>query len=219
LDKIFSSIKIIVDNREQNQCLIEALRNELDISIQFERLEVGDFLLPNLLVERKSLIDFCDSIKDGRLFRQATLLARSAIQPVVIIEGTSSDLRKKSIKREVIQGALITLSLIYRIPILRSKSPEETGKLILFASKQIENLGLSDHRFRRFSASKNSLREKLRMQMHILQGFPGIGPGSARKLIEKFGTIKNVLQASENQLSQVSGIPKKTINRILELSN
>jgi Fanconi anemia group M protein len=57
------------------------------------------------------------------------------------------------------------------------------------------------------------------MQIHILQGFPGIGPGNARKLIEKFGTINNVLQASENQLLEVSGIPQKTIKRILELSN
>ena len=224
LIKILNSInkgvtKILADDREKDERIFFAFQTQRDVIIQVERLQVGDYLLDNLLVERKSFVDFCKSIKDGRLFHQAAQLARSRIQPLIIIEGISADLKGASIKREAFQGALITLSLIYGIPILRSKSPEETGKLILFAARQIQNSGLNFQCFRRPPPNKNSLHKKLKMQVHILQGFPQIGPSRALQLLEKFGTINKVLNASEELLLEVPGFGRKLIRQILDLSH
>ena len=213
------AIKILADSRERNERIFLALQTEGDIIMQVERLEVGDYLLHNLLVERKSFVDFCESIKDGRLFRQAIQLARSRIQPLIIIEGISADLTKTSIKREAILGALITLAVIYGIPVLRSRSPEETAKLILFASRQIENSGLNYHCFRRRPPCRNSVHKKSKMQLQILQGFPGVGPSRAKQLLEKFGTIIKVLTASEEELQAVPGFGRKLIKQILDLCN
>ena len=43
---------------------------------------------------------------------------------------------------------------------------------------------------------------------YIIEGFPGIGPTTARKLIEKFKTIKNIINASKEELEEILG--KKT---------
>ena len=44
----------------------------------------------------------------------------------------------------------------------------------------------------------------------ILEGFPGIGPKTSKKLLEEFKTIKNIINAPEEKLKKILG--KKTIN-------
>lgn len=90
---------------------------------------------------------------------------------------------------------------------------------MLFASQQIEYSGSNHHRFRRTTACKNTVNKKLKMQLHILQGFPGIGPSRAKQLLEEFGTICKVLTASEEQLLEVPGFSRKLIKQILDLSH
>jgi ERCC4-type nuclease len=55
---------------------------------------------------------------------------------------------------------------------------------------------------------------KLRTQLHILQGLPGVGPERARLLLEAFGSVEAVLTASEEALRSVDGIGVTTVERI-----
>ena len=92
-----------MDDRERNDALLEALKCQTGLEIKRERLEVRDYLLPNLLVERKSYCDFCESIKNGRLFRQATQLSRSSIQPLLIIEAVAPKLFKNPMPDDAVR--------------------------------------------------------------------------------------------------------------------
>jgi len=58
----------------------------------------------------------------------------------MILEGTAKDLASSGMRREAIQGALITLSIILGIPILRSKSPTESAHLMYYAARQINSI-------------------------------------------------------------------------------
>ncbi len=49
------------------------------------------------------------------------------------------------------------------------------------------------------------------VQMHILRGFPGVGPKRARMLLSAFGSVEPVLNASADDLKEVGGVGKKTI--------
>ena len=51
-------------------------------------------------------------------------------------------------------------------------------------------------------------------QLFIIESLPNIGPVSAKKLLEHFGTVSNVLNASEDELQEVEGIGKKTAENI-----
>lgn len=48
----------------------------------------------------------------------------------------------------------------------------------------------------------------------ILEGFQGIGPKNSKKLLEKFGSLKNIIDASQEELKSCIG-KKSEIFKIL----
>jgi DNA excision repair protein ERCC-4 len=214
-----SLVEILVDDRERDDKLLIALQLEGNTIIRKCRLAKGDYLLENLLVERKTILDLCISITDGRLFRQAAQLALADVQPLIILEGTSSDLKNSGMKRETIQGALIILALIFKIPVLRSISPEETAKLILYAARQIENTAISQQVYPQPFRGRKRFNKKQKMQTQVLQGFPGIGPARSKLLLNKFGKLSAIFNASAKELAEIPGIGKKAIKRIFDVLN
>jgi len=201
---------IVADDREARGAVLDALRRRQGVSLRVERLPVGDYRVDDaLLLERKTLPDLVASIKDGRLFAQGLRLARAPLRAAIILEGRSQELADSHMRREAIQGALITLTLFLGIPLLRSMDPEETAGLILLAARQGRAYasGLLPRRGKR-------PRGKARVQSHILQGLPGVGPERAGRLLERFGTIEDVLTASADTLASVPGIGKVTAEAI-----
>jgi len=186
------------------------LRAQSPVQIEIERLPLGDYRIDDaLLVERKTLPDLVASIKDGRLFRQSCRLAAAPLWAVLILEGTGKDLASCSMRREAIQGALMTISLFLGIPLLRSMNAEETAWLMLLAARQRRRF--ADGPLRRAGRRP---RGKYQVQARVLQGFPGVGPERARRLLERFGSLEAVLTADVAQLAAVTGIGKGTAESI-----
>lgn len=201
---------IVVDDREAGSRVVEVLRARSDVRIEIERLTLGDYRIDDtLLVERKTLPDLVASIKDGRLFGQGCRLAGAPLWTALILEGTAKDLAAYGMRREAIQGALITLTLFLGIPLLRSLNPEESVRLMLYASRQHRRLvdGPLPRRGRR-------PRGKFRVQTRLLQGLPGIGPERARRLLDVFGSVEAVMTAEVQELQAVSGIGAGTAEAI-----
>jgi ERCC4-type nuclease len=134
------------------------------------------------------------------------------------LEGGSCHFEAVGFKREAVQGALVSLSLIYKIPLLRSKTPEETARLMMYASRQIKSKECQQVYVRPYPYSRR-LNGKFKRQIHVLQGLPGIGPKRAKLLLNKFGDIKEHFQCLTPGLGETLGIGKKIakqINRIIE---
>ena len=203
-------IEIIADDREQKSNVIRHLQDIDGVSFHIRRLKLGDYQAANRIVfERKTLKDFSISIIDGRFFKQMTRLANTSLKGVLILEGTGKDLAETNMQREAIQGALITASLILGIPLLRSKDPGETARLMVYAARQVLAVaagGLHRPGYRPKSKPKR--------QLYILQGLPGIGPERARRLLKTFGGVEGVITASRSELQAVEGIGKNTADRI-----
>jgi ERCC4-type nuclease len=203
-------VSVVMDDREMRSGIMDVFRGVEGVSIRVQRLALGDYVVDSrLLVERKTLHDLTVSIKDGRLFRQALQLAEAPLQSLIILEGTVGSLKGRGMSRESLQGALITLTVFFGIPLLRSRDPEETVRLMIYAARQgrvyaTEGLPRKGKR----------PRGKLRTQLHILQGLPGVGPERARLLLEAFGSVEAVLTASEEALRSVDGIGTTTVERI-----
>jgi ERCC4-type nuclease len=136
-------VDIAADDRERASEVIAFLRAIPEVSVRIERLLCGDYLADRrILFERKSLQDLAISIVDGRLFKQMAALIKSKYKPVLILEGSGKDAESLGVRREALQGALITVSLVLGIPILRSMTAEETARLIVYAARQIQSLHL-----------------------------------------------------------------------------
>ncbi|MGB9499171.1 MAG: ERCC4 domain-containing protein [Dissulfuribacterales bacterium] len=206
-----SKITVIADDRERKSHVIECLSGMPDVEVKISRLLTGDYLADNRLVfERKTLNDFAMSIIDGRLFKQVARLANSRYKPVLILEGTGRDLSETGIRREAIQGALISISLIYGIPVLRAMDSNETARLIRYAALQICTIaggGLSNR-------AGYQPKTKFKRQLFILQGLPGVGPKKAKKLLDMFGSVERIVAASVEELQIVDGISNTIAEKI-----
>jgi DNA excision repair protein ERCC-4 len=199
-----STVQIIADDRENPSGVIEALRKHDGAEVSVRRLPLGDYLLDErLLFERKTWRDFAVSLKDGRLFEQGLRLAASPLLKAMIIEGRSNDLAESGMRREAVQGALISLTLFLGIPLLRSADAEESARLMLYAARQFDHIARQTPP-RLFKGKRP--KGKRKTQMRILQSLPGIGPGIAHNLLEHFGSIEAVLSADEQALASVAGI-------------
>jgi DNA excision repair protein ERCC-4 len=207
-------IKIIMDHREVNPILKQALIRDPSVKLEISTLKTGDFLINGLLlIERKTFSDFVASIKDGRIFHQASRLSSASVNALIILEGTLQDVQSTNMKREAIQGVLACLSLKFRIPILRSMSADETSRLMLLAYKQLADSG-HHHKKIQYRPGGHKKETKQKQQIFILQGFPGIGPAKAKLLLDRFGSLKALFSASVLELTEVNGIGKYTAQQL-----
>jgi ERCC4-type nuclease len=127
----------------------------------------------------------------------------------MILEGTSRELADSGMRREAIQGALVTVTLFCGIPLLRTRTPEETVRTMLFVAQQGQTY------------AKGALprpgwrpRGKLARQIYILQGLPGIGPERARRLLARFGSVEAIVNARPEVLRSVGGIGKQIADKL-----
>lgn len=175
----------------------------------FRRLEVGDYRVGrNLLVERKTAWDFRRSLFDGRLFRQVSRLARAAPRPLVLLEG-----QDRTLAWPTLRGALLTVTGVFGVPVLFSRDPPDSAQWLLTAARQH-----SVPRDLAYARPGWRPKGKRARQNFVLQGLPGVGPARAESLLERFGTVRGVMNASEPELLEVRGIGKKTAARIVWLA-
>jgi DNA excision repair protein ERCC-4 len=181
--------------------------------VTVEQLSVGDFRVNDQWIfERKTISDLCISIVDGRLFAQAMALLKTDAHPVVILEGRSGAGSDKGVSRKAVQGAIITLSVFFGLPVLRSLNPEETVQVIKYTVNQGVRLPMNGV-FRGGYRPKGLKSRRL----YALQGLPGIGKQRAKVLLEHFGSIERVILADEEKLAEVDGIGRVTAKAIREL--
>jgi ERCC4-type nuclease len=202
-----------VDDRETPNSVTFELDRLAEAELRPGRLSAGDYLVDNrLLFERKTISDLARSIADGRLFRQALLLAASDYRPVLLLEGTRGDADGLRVSREAMQGALISVSVIMGVPVLRSAGPAESAWLIVTCARQVDRAA-SDSVFR----PGHRPRGRRGRQLYILQGLPKIGKARAERLLGVFGSVQGVMNARYEDLLQVEGIGKGTARKIVDV--
>jgi len=214
-------INIIADDREGKSAVTASLLAIKDVNVRIDRLSFGDYKVNNhLLFERKTLKDFAASIIDGRLFDQMIRLASSKYRGILILEGTGRDIAASGIRREAMQGALISTTLILGIPVLRSKEPDETARLMIYAARQIKSIARGGFQ-RPGYQPKNKRKRQLyiffpytTLFRSILQGLPGIGREKAVRLLDNFGSVESVITADRDELQAVEGIGKNIADGI-----
>ncbi|MEE4607774.1 MAG: ERCC4 domain-containing protein [Desulfobacteraceae bacterium] len=205
-----SPVFITADDREAGSGVIEALEAIEGVQVRVERLSLGDYQVGDqLLFERKTLADFALSVIDGRLFRQAVRLANASRHGALLLEGTGRDLPGTGVRREALTGALVTVSLILGIPVLRSCDPAESARVMVFAARQVQTAVAGG-----IQRPGRRPRGRRQRQIYILQGLPGLGPTRAARLLDHFGNVQAVMCADVQALSAVDGIGAATARQI-----
>jgi Fanconi anemia group M protein len=194
--------KIIVDSRERNDELLDTL-SDRGVAVDSKMLNVGDFVLSDrVCVERKTISDFESSIIDGRLFDQIKRMKDNYLFPMLIVEGNSSDFRLGS---TVMNGALAALYVDHGIVAMSLRDAKETAEMIASIAKR-EQCGSSHEPSAKGGARAHTAEQ---LQERIIGNLPGVGPKIAKTLLEHFGSVKGISNASKEELMNVSKVGKK----------
>jgi Fanconi anemia group M protein len=203
---------ITVDDRETSSKVVEHL-HALSSSLCVRRLPYGDYLIGDrIVVERKTTRDFVDTLIERDLFGQLKGLSMHALRPVLIIEGR--DLyAERDINPNALLGALAAIAVDLGITPFFTRDPEETARMLIVLARREEESGERGGRLPIRKAYQSAREE----QERIIGSFPEIGLKNARFLLEHFGTIQAVANASAEDLATVRGIGEKRAKRISDL--
>jgi ERCC4-type nuclease len=203
-------LKIIADKREFNSSVVRQLASR-EVIIESVQLDVGDYLISERIgVERKEVDDFLASLMDGRLFQQAKALTRAYQAPLMILEGEGL-VGRRNISPDAIYGALASLTTDFGLTILSSKNETETANILLALAKR----ELAEGKTPGIRGEKGTMLLQERQQF-IIEGLPGVSGILAQRLLAHFGSVKAVLEASEEELQKVKGIGKGIAKSIRE---
>ena len=206
-------IRIVIDERERKSGIPKLLQT-IGVNVEIKTLPVGDYIVSHeTIVERKSINDLMSSIFDGRLFDQCKRLKEHFQFPIILVEGNVDEIESISDNPLVFYGALSTVAVDFKIPIIPTPSASHTAKLLVSLAS-------------RKDASKGPLLKKIKksndiqkQQLLVLSSLPGVGEKTAIRMLKKFGTPLKVLSASTIDLAKIPGLGEsraKKIKKMLE---
>ena len=212
-----NKITIICDMREcvsQVNLELEKFSSlETLIEIKLEQLSVGDYILSDdVVIERKTISDLETSIIDGRIFSQLQNLMQVK-KPGLIIEGDTSKLFSDNsrIQKKALIGLITSIGLDYKLPIFFTKNQKETAEFLFNIAKR-EQLGNGNNILKsRFEKARMNFSQR---QLFILESFPDVGPTLAKSILKEFKTLRNVANASINDLKKVPKLGPKKADKI-----
>jgi Fanconi anemia group M protein len=199
---------ITVDDRETSSRVAGRL-HELGASITLERLEFGD----RILVERKTVQDFMNTLVERDLFGQIRAMADAVPRPVLIIEGEDDLYAVRNIHPNAIRGTLAAITVDMGVALIRTRDADDTAET-LYVLAQREGSERGERKVHP-KKSYHSVREE---QEYALAAFPNVGLKSARLLLEHFGSLKAIVDAEPEELAAVHGIGEKTARAIWDLA-
>jgi Fanconi anemia group M protein len=205
---------VLIDYRERSSELFRLVAGSDCFQVRVDVLEAGDYVLNDRVVlERKTLADFAASVIDGRLFAQAASLSRLPQLPLVLIEGPRS-CRMPRVHPNALKGALLSLLVSWRIPVIFSRSPADSLSILKMLAVQSQ---VMSPRRRTHRGRSPKLRSGGSSQEAVLASLPGIGPRLAACLLLRFGSIHEVFQAGLDELAKVPGCGSKRAKGIREI--
>ena len=131
------NLLIYVDSREMKSGVVKELYSKAELKIK--NLEVADYVLSDrVAVERKTAEDFINSLIKGErdLFSQLLSLRKSYLRPLLIIEGELYG----RVHPNAIRGALAAIVVDLGIPVIQTKSQQETAEILLAIAKREQEI-------------------------------------------------------------------------------
>lgn len=194
---------IIVDTREPKEELLKILAI-IGAEYELKKLDYGDYDLGfGVIVERKTISDFYASIMDGRFETQFKGLVENARRPIVAIVGDIQQLASlPSFNPNVIYGGLASLFVRHGMDIIWVQNDWQLLNLIWRIHLKVCEVkeGIADRR------KIDTYIDPVAATVAFLSRIKGVSPVIAARMIAKFGSIKNVVNATIGELMEIEGL-------------
>jgi len=124
-------------------------------------------------------------------------------------------LTKRNISHNAIFGSLVSIIVDFGIPIIATKSAHETADLLYVMANREQKEGNKAVAIRGEKWSMSAHEQ----QQFIMEGLPNVSAVLAKRLLQNFGSVKAVVNASEEELCTVQGIGKNIAAEIVKVLN
>jgi len=201
-----SKVLIFVDTRESS--IIEYFK-QYDCILQKKMLIQGDFVVSDrVVIEKKTVKDFIQSITDKRLFQQLKDMKDNFEKPLLIIEGEEP--LYGYLHPNTIRGALAAVTVDLGIPILWTRDLADTAGLVYWIAKR-EQIDEKRENVLRNKRTPETIEEQ---QEYLIASLPDISIVRSKALLKHFKSPQNVFNASTKELQEVRGIGEKIAEKI-----
>jgi DNA excision repair protein ERCC-4 len=204
-------LRMVIDERERKSGIPDLLR-EVGVKVELKNLPIGDYIVASeTVVERKSVNDFISSVFDGRLFDQCNRLKEHYENPAIVIEGDIDEIDQITENPLVFYGAVSSVILDFKIPVVPTPNASHTAKLLVaMCARQ----GTMKGPFLKKIRKSGDLQHQ---QLCVLCSLPGVGEKLAARMLEKFGSAGNSLNASISDLSKIKGMGEARAQKIRKI--
>ncbi len=201
---------VVYSDEKETKSGVPGLLIELGARVEILPLNIGDYILSErVVIERKTIYDFANSVKNKRFFRQLQQLKEEYEKPLLLIEGNLKNI--KGIYPEGSKGALSFVFLSFDIPILCTQNKEDTAEIIWTIAKQEQLIKPPVSFF-----PKRKVYSKEDEVLRVLESLPDIGPVTAKNMQNYISSLKELVLKEEKELYKIPGIGKKRAKKIYE---
>jgi DNA excision repair protein ERCC-4 len=205
-------MQVVADVFEHRSGVPTALR-ALGLEVVEHPLSVGDYEVSDrCLIERKSIRDLHASACSGRLWRQIGALRRACDWPYLLVEG--SPVYSGRLGGEGVRGLLLAVSDL-GVSVIRSNDATDSAYWI---RRILIRRTMPVQRNRPPYAHRAKRQPLIAPAEEALAAAPGISTDTARRLLQHFGSLIDVLLATSDDLTSVRGVGEKRAQSITDLA-
>lgn len=202
-------MKILIDDREDDERLNMLLEDEFFIDATVKRLYSGDIVIQKndyeIAIEVKTRQDWINSIKDRQVQKESLQMRKFPFRCVVIYDdGKWNKFFTKDISYAQHYGNMASLTFRYKTPVFVCETKKSFIECIKAIARSVEKI---DEPIEPPIMIPKDSRDAMRVTRAIKNG---IGEKMARKLLDKFGTPGQIFNASDEDLDEVPRLSAKS---------
>ena len=217
--------KLVIDSRENSEFYNDVIKECIKLNIMNEKqcLEIGDYVFNDVFFEAKSSIDFFQSVINRRLWNQLDNMDRHYEHCILIIHGSIHEALQykkytqlnvpEQLLRNKFYGALGKITLDTDVKLFWTEGPKKAAKILTTICK----MRPMEREVIKPSLLKRITTDDLRINM--LGSIKGISETKAQMLIDEFGSLMEIGEATIEELSKLDGIGTTIAKRIIDTLN
>lgn len=184
-------------------------RSDITLNVETEGLKTGDFVLGDIVFERKEKSDLHGSITDKRAKQQTSRMAKDFEHGYVLVEGDPYHQEYSNLHPNSITGTFVSLTAkknLHVVPVQDTDSLAYAVYKICKIHLDNEDFDPDEYKLKRSGAETEDLT------IAMLSQIEGISRHKAKKIKDRFKTISSIVEQIDNdQLyveRQLQEIPK-----------
>jgi Fanconi anemia group M protein len=209
---------MIIESREPKHIIDKIREKSKDSTVEF--FEVGDYHLPDdYLIERKRGLDFLASVLDKRIYEQLNNLNQASHPIIAIItENIWRDFyySRSNYIYNVYLGTLTTIISSYpKVRIIQFEKDDDFIDFLISLEKKLLDEGKSE----RPKPHMRRVETMAQRQENCLCAIQGVGVPISKRLLTHYKSIKELCNATEDDLQTLEKVGKTLAHNIVETLN